>query len=316
MPNSYPASPPTLSGDLETISRFLQSPTQIRRRLRDFHDLRFVSDQLLTQRFNTAGGAALYEQSESQVTDRAVESVGPGSEYPFANMPTGTAAIAAVQKWGQKVRVTDEEIARNVYAGQLIDRNLRKVVNSIIQQVDSITMSAIQSAVTAVGAADQQAVSGTAWNSTAPFILRDILLAKSQITKKNMGYKPDTIVVSDLAYAWMMSDTTVTNALRRETTDNPVYTGSIEVLAGLTIVVAGSNYFSSGPVVLDSSQVGGMADEQDNAPGYAVSDLAVQIKSIRLESNDAWDLQGRRKTVPIIQETGAMCQITGAGTGI
>src|ERR1700748_3726442 len=99
MPNSYPASPPTLSGDLETISRFLQSPTQIRRRLRNFVDLRFVSDQVLTQRFNTSGGAALYEQSEPFVTDRAVEAVSAGSEYPFANLPTDTAAIAAVSKW-------------------------------------------------------------------------------------------------------------------------------------------------------------------------------------------------------------------------
>src|SRR6266700_3673225 len=145
MPGSYPAAPPTLSGDLESISRFLQSPTQIRRRLRDYKDLRFVSDQLLTQRFRTSGGAALYELSEPFVTDRTVEAVGAGSEYPFANMPTGTAGIASVSKWGQRIRVSDEEIARNVYAGQTIDRSLRKTVNSIIKQVDSVTMSAITS---------------------------------------------------------------------------------------------------------------------------------------------------------------------------
>src|SRR6266581_4681998 len=103
MPGSYPAAPPTLSGDLETISRFLQSPTQIRRRLRSYTDLRFVADQILTQRFRTAGGAALYELSEPFVTDRPVEAVGAGAEYPFANMPAGTAGIASVSKWGQKV---------------------------------------------------------------------------------------------------------------------------------------------------------------------------------------------------------------------
>lgn len=311
MPNSYPASPPTLSGDLETISRFLQSPTQIRRRLRNFVDLRFVSDQILTQRFNTSGGAALYEQSEPFVTDRAVEAVGPGAEYPFANLPTGTAAIAAVSKWGQKVRVTDDEIARNVYAGALVDRNLRKVVNSIIQQVDVITMSAIRSAVTQTSAASQAWVTGGA-SST---ILRDILLAKAVVVKNNLGYKPDTLLVDDLHYAYMMSDTNVTNALRRETTDNPVYTGTIEVLAGLTIVVSpniGGLNTAGQPYVLDSTQLGGMADEVDGAPGYAVSDLAVQVKSIRLDSNDAWDLQGRRKTVPIVQEPGSACQITTA----
>lgn len=318
MPGSYPASPPTLSGDLETISRFLSSPTQIRRRLRDYKDLRFVSDQLLTQRFRTSGGAALYEQSEPFVTDRTVEAVGAGAEYPFANMPTGTAGIAAVSKWGQKVRVTDEEIARNVYAGQTIDRALRKVVNSIIQQVDSQSMSQIQSAINLVNggtpANADQVTATAAWTAATPSILRDILLAKAKVFGKNLGYKPDTLCVTDSQYAYLMSDQAVTNALRRETTDNPVYTGTIETIAGLTIVVAGSNSFGiTGPVVLDSAQVGGMADESDAAPGYAVSDLAVEVKSIRLESNDAWDLQGRRKTVPIIQETGAMCQISGTG---
>jgi hypothetical protein len=322
MPGSYPASPPTLSGDLETISRFLQSPTQLRRRLRDFHDLRFVSDQILTQRFRTSGGAALYEQSEPFVTDRSVEAVGAGAEYPMANMPTGTAGIAAVSKWGQKVRVTDEEIARNVYAGQTVDRALRKVVNSIIQQVDSVTMSAIQSIISGSLATLSLAATGTAgsaWTSGTPVMLRDILLAKAKVFGRNLGYKPDTLLVNDSEYAYMMSDTAITNALRRETTDNPVYTGMIEVIAGLTIVVAGSNSLGStdsthgGPVILDSTQLGGMADEQDAAPGYAVSDLATEVKSIRLDANDAWDLQGRRKTVPIVQETGAMCQITGTG---
>src|SRR6266536_6257800 len=136
MPGTYPASPPTLSGDLETISRFLQSPQQILRRLRSYTDLRFVADQVLTQRFRSQGGAVLYEQSEPFVSDRAVEAVGAGSEYPYANLPTGTAAVAAIQKWGQKVILTDEEIERNVYAGAAVDRNLRKVVNSIIKQVD------------------------------------------------------------------------------------------------------------------------------------------------------------------------------------
>ena len=314
MPGTYPAAPPTLSGDLETISRFLQNPTQIRRRLRDYRDLRFVSDQILTQRFNTSGGAALYELSEPFVTDRAVESVSPGAEYPFANLPTGTGGIAAVQKWGQKVRVTDEEIQRSVYAGQTIDRNLRKVVNSIIKQVDTITMSAITSAVSQVVSTGL----GGAWDGsgTTPTILRDILLAKAIIVGLNLGYNPDTILVDDLHYAYMMSDTVVTNALQRETTDNPIYTGTIEKIAGLTIVVSpniGGFATAGQPYVLDSTQLGGMADEMDNAPGYAMDQLAVQVKSIRLDDVDGWDLQGRRKTVPIIQEPGAACKVRASG---
>lgn len=305
MPNVYPPAPPTLSGDVLSISRFLNSPTAIRRRLRDYRDLRFVSDQILTQRFNSSGGAVLYEMSEPFITDRPVESVSPGSTYPRANLPTGTAAVASVQKWGQVVELTDEDIDRNTYGGQLVDRNLKKVVNSVIAQVDGVTMSAVASAVT-----QTQAATSGHWNviGTA-LILRDILLAKKVITDLKLGYNPDTLLLDDLTWAYLMSDDKITNALRRENTDNPVYTGTIDVLAGLTLI--NSPNAPADPLVLDSTQLGGMADETGSAPGYAVSDLAVQIKSIRQDEADRWDLQGRRLTVPVVQEPGSGCTITG-----
>lgn len=297
------APPPTLSGDTLSISRLLQSPTALQRRLRTFRDLRFVSDQILTQRFRSSGGAVLYEQSESQVTDRTVESVGAGSEYPFANTPAGTAALAAIAKWGQKVRLTDEEIARNTYAGAAVDRNLQKVINSVIKQVDAVAMAAVQSA-----AAD----TGTAgiWSTlSGAKPLEDILLAIQRIEDRNQGYAADTLVVSPKGYTYLMLNDAIAQLRKRETTDNPVYTGMIETVAGLTVLK--SPALTTTALVLDSTQLGGMADEVDGAPGYAVADLGVQIKSIRLEANDAWDLQGRRKTVPVVQETGAVEEITG-----
>jgi hypothetical protein len=230
MPGTYPAAAPVLTGDSLAISRFLQNPELLRRRLRNFRDLRFVSDQLLTQRLRSSGGAVLYEQTEPFVTDRTVEAVSAGSEYPFANLPTGTAAVAAVSKWGQKVRLTDEEIERNVYAGAAVDRTLQKVVNSIISQVDSVTMSAIGTAL-----ADTATLGK--WDAGTPKILNDILNARRIILARNLGYNPDTIVVSDLGYMSMMVDTVISNLWRRETTDNPVYTGQVQQIAGMTVVV-------------------------------------------------------------------------------
>lgn len=310
MPGAYPAAAPTLSGDTLSISRFLQSPTAIARRLRDYKDLRFVSDQLLTQRFRSQGGAVLYEQTEPFVSDRTAEAVDAGSEYPYANLPTGTAAIAAIQKWGQKVLLTDEEIARNVYGQAAVDRQLRKVVNTVIQQVDSITMSAIASAVT--NAFNVTGSGGGVWTGATPTILRDILRAKAAIYALNLGYDPDTVVLNDTQYAYAMTDTNVTNAWRRETTENPVYTGSVERIAGLNVIIS-PNLPATTAYVLDSKALGGMADEVDGAPGYSVSDLAVQVKSIRKDEQDAWDLQGRRKTVPVVQEPGAAVKLTNVG---
>jgi hypothetical protein len=302
MPGTFPAGAPVLTGDSLAISRFLASPTALQRRLRDFKDLRFVSDQILTGRLRSSGGAVLFEQSEPFVTDRTATAVSAGSEYPYANLPTGTAAVAAVQKWGQKVLLTDEEIARNMYGAQVIDRTLKKVVNTIISQVDAVTMSAVQSA------AANTATLGI-WTGGAPKVLNDLLNAKSRIVARNLGYKPDTVAMGDAAYVAMMLDTVIANLWRRETTENPVYTGKVEMVAGLKILVTPA--LTTTVLVLDSEQLGAMADEMDGAPGYSVSDLAVEVKSIRTEGQDAWDLQGRRKTVPVVQETGAVEEITG-----
>lgn len=299
--------PPTLSGDTLTISRFLQSPAAIQRRLRDYTDLRFVSDQILTQRFRSSGGAVLYDQSESQITDRAVEAVAPGSEYPYANDPTGTAALAAIVKWGQKVRLTDEEIARNALAGAAVDRKFRKVINSVIKQVDTISMSAVASAL-----ADTAAIA--TWNNATVANrkpLEDILLAVQTIEDRNQGYRPDTLVVSPKAYTYLMLNDAIAQLRKRETSDNPVYTGMIESVAGLTVIKTPNLPNNLNAFVIDSVALGGMADEVDGAPGYSVADLAVQIKPIRKDDTDSWDLQGRRKTVPVVQETGAGQEITG-----
>lgn len=306
MPGTYPAAAPTLSGDTLSISRFLQNPTQVRRRLRDFRDLRFVSDQILTQRLRSSGGAVLYEMSEPFVTNRTVEAVGPGSGYPKADTPTGTAALAAIKKWGQDTDLTDEEITRNVYAGQAIDRKLRKVVNSVISQVDAVTLSAVASSVTATQAA------AAAWSAASPKILLDVELALAAVVDLNLGYRPDTILMSTPKYAYMASDQTVANLRRREATDNPVYSGTIDVIGGLTVVTAPASALPTNDVwIIDSQQLGGMADEQADAPGYSVDQMAIEVKTMRDDPTDKWVLRGRRLTVPVVQEPGAAIRITG-----
>ena len=307
MPGTYPAAPATLSDPLLTISRFLQSPTQIVRRVRDYKDLRFVSDMVLTQSFNASGGAVLYEASEPFVSDRTVTAVSAGSEYPGAEMPNGTAGLAAVLKWGQRTDLTDEEVKRNARPGNAADRKLRKLINSVIKQVDSITMSAVASAITANAAAT------TAWATIAtatPFY--DVQKAKAQIRKLNLGYEPDTILMDDDRYAALTNNAIVAGLLRRENEQNPVYTGEFQTLAGLRIVVTPNLPVTSTVIVFDSQQLGGMADEVGDDPGYARTDMGCEVKAIREDQADKWVLQGRRITVPVIQEPGAGYRITGA----
>jgi hypothetical protein len=288
MPGSFPAATPTLSGNDLTISRFLQSPALLQRRLRDFNDLRFVSDQILTGRFRSQGGAVLYETAEPFVTDRAVEAVGPGSEYPYANLPTGTASVAAIQKWGQKVFLTDEEIARNAYAGSAVDRALRKVVNSIISQVDALTMSAISSAVTRRSPSPPVAALRGARRCDLPAGHPAgegrRRWPEPGLPAGHAGRERHAVRVPDDRHD---ADEHLASRGHRQ----PGLHRVVENVAGLNIIVSPA-IASGNAYVLDSTQLGGMADETDGAPGYAVSDLAVQVKSIRQDQLDAWDLQG------------------------
>jgi hypothetical protein len=288
-----------------TIDRALNNPTYIRRALRDFRDLRFVSDQILTGRLRSSGGAVLYEQSESFVSDRPVRSINAGSEYPVANLPAGTAALAAVAKWGQKVELTFEQVKRSQYAGLEISRALRKVVNTVVGQVDAVSLAAIASAVV------QTSAVGTAWTGATPTILRDILKGKAVSTNLKLGYLPDTLLMRDDVAAFVLSDDKVTNALRREARDSPIYSGQMDVIANMVVLTSPSA--PTDPYIFDSTQIGSMADEQEVDPGYTVDEMQIQVKAWIDNEIDGWWLQGRRITVPAVQEPGAGVRITGHG---
>jgi hypothetical protein len=306
MPGSYPPAPPTLSGDLLTISRFLQSPTMLSRALRTIMNLRFVSDQLLTNQYRTSGGAISYEISEPILNTRAVTAVAPGSTYPFDTPVSGLAALAAVSKWGEASFLSDEKVKRSVYAGNEIARTLQKAVNTVVNKVEAITIAAIGSAVTNTVAA------GNVWSGASATIFRNVETAAASIIDQNQGYNPDTILMSSTKYALMISDNTVSNLRAREDKTNPIYGGQMTNIGGFNVVFTSVGNLPSDDVwVLDSKLLGGMADEVNNDPGYTTIDKNIQVQSERIAGRDGWNLWARRLTVPIVQEPAAGVKITG-----
>ena len=309
MPGAYPPAAPSLAGDLITIHRLLQNPTYLRRRLRTIAELRFVADRILTNRFRTSGGAIAYEMSEPIMNARAVESVAPGGEYPRDVPAEGTAALAAVSKWGQAVQLTDEKLKRSVYLGQEVNRALLKTANTVISKVDRLATAAVASAVTDTVAA------GAQWTASSPALFRDVEMAGAKIVDKNQGYNPNTVLMSTTKYALLITDTAIASLRRREASDNPIYGGEIERLGKYEIIAtAVSNLPSDDVWVFDSTQLGGMADETDVDPGYATLDNGLQYKTKRVDERDAWDIWARRITVPVITEPGAAVKITGTGS--
>lgn len=308
MPGAYPPSGPSLTGDLLSVHRLLQNPTYLQRRLRGIPDLRFIADRVLTQRLRTSGGAVAYEIGEPIVNARPIRAVSPGAEYPRDSPADGTAALAKVSKWGEAVPLTDEKLKRSVYMGDEVNRTLRKAANTIISKVDKLTTTAAASAITATSAAAQT------WDNASALLFRDVEKAAAKIVDANQGYRPNTIMMSTTKYAMLVTDPAIAALRKREDSTNPIYGGSIESLGKYNIVATAlANLPSDDVWIFDDNELGGMADENEVDPGYATMDNNLQFKVIRKESRDAWDIQCRRITVPVVLEPAAGVKITGTG---
>lgn len=312
MPHIYPPAAPTIAGDNLTISRFLNSPAAVQRRLRSIAENRFIADVLLSGRYETSGGSLLYEQGgESQYTSRAPSAVGAGAEYPRASAAPGPAALAGVTKWGQDVPITDEHIHR--FGRRAVDISLQKIVNYLVRQVDSISLAAIAAAVTQTQAAT------AAWNAAGRDILLDLMLAKAQVLSKDQGYDPDTLVVNDEGWARITADQKVISGLARERDVAVTVTGSGQLftIAGLRILPTNNLPTGVKALVVDSTMLGGLAYERLESPEYQ-GDPANGVESWTRrdpDANDQWLVRGRRPVVPIVQEPNAAVSITGTGLG-
>jgi hypothetical protein len=306
MPITYPASAPTISGDTVSISRFLNSPTLVARRLRTILEQRYIADSILSGRYTVSGGAVQYETGETIYTADNPVATSAGSEYALTSVATGTASIAKTVKWGQDTEVTDESIARQGISP--VERALVKLANQNVKFVDSVALSAIASAVTATAAA------AAAWStSTAAQKLTDVALAKANIIALNQGYDPDTVVLDDISYAYAYASFAAGGFLPRETNSaNPVLTGSFMQIDGMNWLSSPNIPTAGVIIVLDSKMLGGMADENLGGPGYAsAGGVGVQVKTMREDKTDAWRLRCRRVTVPIVTEPAAGRKITG-----
>ncbi|MBM4495401.1 hypothetical protein GS426_02645 [Rhodococcus hoagii] len=225
---TYPPAPPTFSGDMQTVNRFLSTPTLVSRRATEIARQRFISDVLLTSRTDVAGGAIVFEQDDPLYVERPVEMVSPGGEYPQTGLADAVPQAVKVNKWGQDVPITDEKIKRSNFAA--VEKALTRLVNTAVRNCDSISLSLIASQVT-----QTQAVTDGAWASSTK-ILRDIMLAKATIIGLNKGYDPNVLVVDDTTWAYLASDPAIQTARAREDSANTIYTGEFPSIAGLTIL--------------------------------------------------------------------------------
>lgn len=317
---TYPAPAPSYDGDVATIHRTLKEPATVARRVQQLSDRRFIADFLLQERLQVAGGAITYESGEDLGTTGNPRAVAPGASYPLVSVTGGTPSVAKTTKWGQDAIITDEAIARQKVAP--VNRALTKLVNQNVMYIDSIAISAILSAVT--GAGHTREVANPWPNADAEQILLDVMLTVAAQRQLELGIDPDTVVLDDVTYAYVIAKFVAAGYLPREGAGNAVTTADFPTVRGMTWVPSG--HLQPGTVgVFDRDLLGGMADEDLQSPGYARATAAtggpartlapVETKSIRDEDNDRYKVRARRVTVPVVLEPLAGYLLTGTSTG-
>jgi hypothetical protein len=194
--------------------------------------------------------------------------------------------------------------------GKEVDRTLQKTANTIISKVDKLTTSAMASAV-----AGNTVAAAQTWDNASALLFRDVERAGAKIVDQNQGYRPNAVLMSTTKYAMLVTDPAIAALRRREDSGNPIYGGDIDKLGKYTIIATAlANLPSDDVWVFDSDQLGAMADETEVDPGYATLGNNLQYKVIRKDSRDAWDIQARRITVPVVDEPAAGVKITGTGS--
>ena len=309
---TYPPPAATLDGTLtvQQVHYLLKNPALLARRVRTLALNKYIADFLLPARYVAMGGAILYPNGEPLFANDDPEAVGVGGEYPLTTIDAGTLALAKTVKWGRDVEIYDESISRMLV--DPVSRALERLVNSNVKYIDSVALSVIASKITRTKAA------GASWSAltTGDQIVEDVLGTVAETEELEDGFTIDTVVLKPTQFAKVRARLSAADLLPRES-GNPIETSGNGVFKYLGLDwVASTHSPVTDPLLLDRTQLGGMADENIQSPGYASGPgpQGVEVASWRLggEANrDGWRVRARRITVPVVIEPNAGVKITG-----
>jgi hypothetical protein len=293
--STYPPAPPVVSAtNLITVSLFLNSPARVQRSIETLAYQRFVADLVFGMGPNANGGAVIYDQLADGMLflDRDVQEIAPGDEFPLLVGSAPVPLVAIARKWGGEVMVTDEEARRD--NRNVLARELVRLRNTIIRKVDTLAMAALRAAPT-----NTMTASGS-WAVAATDIIADLAQAIENVTSKDLGYEPNTVLINPAQEVALLKDADIRTALPRERTDVPIATGNLGRLMGQDFVV--SNRINAGEVfVLERGTVGGISDE-----------VPLYTRPIHDDRREVTFLHGARVTVPYVTDPLAATRITGA----
>lgn len=295
MPTTYPPAPPTIDGQGRiTVEQFLKTPSRVQRVIADLTRERYIAERIFGQG-DAQGGAVIYDQltgSDNLYTERDVQAIEPGSEFPLTDVGELAPKVAAVSKWGGAGIITYEAARRD--ARDVLNRKLTRIRNTIVRKVDTV-------AIAALNAAPVGGTVGTDWSDPPTRdAVGDVARATNHIDNLDLGYVADTVLVNPTQELELFLDKSIRDALPRESAaTNPIASGRVSGLMGLTWyatnrVPLGTAY------VLASTQAGSLRDE-----------LPLYSRVVDQPERERYLVQAARVTVPIVTDPLAVYRLTG-----
>lgn len=291
----FPVAPPTVAGNVLTVSMFLNDPTRVQRSIEDMANLRFVADVIFAEGPPIPSGSVIYDQITEQgqmFLARDVEEIEPGADFPILNALEAGPLVAIARKYGGEVFLTYEDRRRD--RRDKLGRRLTQLRNTIVRKVDRIAMAALRAAPII-----QQNASGD-WTTAATDIVKDLAVAKNAITRLELGYMADTALIHDDQELDLMIDKDIRDALPKERDNSLIRTGNVGRLMGLDFIA--TSQVAAGEVfVLQRKVAGSISDE---VPLYA--------RPIDWPRQERIYLHGARLPAAYVTDPKAVVRITGA----
>lgn len=185
----------------------LNQPTRITRMIMDLSLQRFIADRVFASGGGVTGGAVIYDRvtANQLYTNRDVERVSPGMEFPEITGDRLVPSVAEVEKWGGKVYITDEARQRNNTAN--FTNLVRQLTNTIVRKTNARAIAVLEAAITASG----RSVVGRNW-STATDVgptpttrqqlpMRDFAEAARQAEVNEFGITYNLWIINPQEYA-------------------------------------------------------------------------------------------------------------------
>lgn len=290
---TYPPGPPSIANDLLTVSIYLANVPRVQRIIDDLTLNRFIADRLYAPGPIATGGAVLYDQVSAGdfFLARDVEKIMPGQEYPILTDTAPTPKIAAVDKWGGQVFITDEQRDRNQI--NVFQRETRKLANTVVRKVDTIALAVL-------AAAPLNTFSGSDWTAaTGATMIANLIDAASLINDPDMGYVADLVILNPVQFNELLKNKDFRDAMQANNENSMLRDGVVGDFLNMTF--ARSNRVTAGTgFVAASRMVGAISDE-----------VPLNTVVYREEGIDSTFIKSSRRLVPYVTDPKAAVAISG-----